>query len=159
MLCAVMLFLLAGGCGHKTVLPPVAAGGDSVLPAQGQRHRLAVVRTAQALVGVPYRWGGSSPQQGFDCSGLVWWVMRHNGIAVPRMTDGQAQTGTAVAPAQAAAGDIAVFRIGYGGLHTAVISGSGTMVHSPKSGSTVREESYLSRYWLPRLVTVRRILP
>lgn len=161
---AVFLLALSGGCGSKTVLQPAGGGGHQraaykTLPPQGQRDRVAVVRTAQAVIGVPYKWGGASPQEGFDCSGLVWWVMRHNGLSVPRMTNAQAASGTAIAPTQAVAGDIVVFRVGGKGLHTGIVSGSGTFIHSPKSGSAVREERYTNGYWWPRLLTVRRTLP
>ncbi|MFV0423156.1 C40 family peptidase [Oleidesulfovibrio sp.] len=161
----VLMLVLAGGCGSKTVLPASGAGGHQgsvayrTLPPQGQKDRVAVVRTAQAVIGVPYKWGGASPQEGFDCSGFVWWVMRHNGLAVPRMTAAQASSGKAIAPAQAVAGDILVFRIGRKGLHTGIVSGGGTFIHSPKSGAAVREEPYTNGYWWPRLISVRRIVP
>ncbi|GKT31233.1 NLP/P60 protein, partial [Aduncisulcus paluster] len=57
--------------------------------------KLSVVKSARAQVGKPYKWGGSSPRDGFDCSGLVWWVYHRHGISVPRVSWQQKGAGRA----------------------------------------------------------------
>lgn len=115
-----------------------------------------VVRTAQTQLGTFYRFGGSSPSKGFDCSGLIWWAFRQNGITVPRVTTDQARSGRKVSQPQP--GDILVFRTGRGnsGLHTALYAGNRTFVHSPSSGKRVCTDSLADTYWGPRLIMIRR---
>lgn len=115
-----------------------------------------IVRTAQTQIGARYRFGGSSPSAGFDCSGLIWWSFRQNGIKVPRVTTDQAAMGKRVSTPQP--GDVLVFRISRSGtgLHTALYAGNGQFVHSPSSGKRVCMESLSDSYWGPRLIGIRR---
>lgn len=115
-----------------------------------------VVRTAQKQLGSRYRFGGSSPSAGFDCSGLIWWSFRQNGIKVPRVTSDQAKMGKRVSSPQP--GDVLVFRISRSGtgLHTGLYAGNGQFVHSPSSGKRVCMESIADSYWAPRLIGIRR---
>lgn len=124
------------------------------------RQEAAVVNTARTAVGTPYRYGGCDPAQGFDCSGLIWWAYSTHGHDIPRTTSGQAAMGTSVSCDAPRLGDVVVFRIADKGLglHAGIYSGRGHFVHSPKSGSVVREESLDKQYWQSRLFTCRRIL-
>lgn len=144
--------LLLGGCGffgQKTA--------DSG-PAPVKAHK--VVKTAYSQMGKQYRSGGASPQKGFDCSGLIWWAYRQNGVTVPRITTDQAKTGQAVPKARPRAGDIVVFRTGNSprGLHTGIYAGGGSFIHSPRSGERVRMESLDIPYWKSKLIAVRRVV-
>ena len=67
---------------------------------------LAALKEAEKYTGTPYKWGGSTPQTGFDCSGLVQWAYAQAGVQIPRVTDEQieAANGTDGAPRRAAAG-------------------------------------------------------
>lgn len=119
-----------------------------------------VVRTAASQVGkASYRSGGASPGKGFDCSGLVYWAYKKNGIKVPRITTDQAKAGRAVPRNQARPGDIVVFRTreSQRGLHTGLYAGGNAFIHSPRKGQKVRRES-LQPYWDKRLVAVRRVV-
>ncbi|WP_319764281.1 C40 family peptidase [Maridesulfovibrio sp.] len=153
--CVIAFFLF--GCG-KRVIGPVPgvnlSSGSAAL-----RH--SVVKTARAQIGKPYRWGGASPGRGFDCSGLVWWVYRRHGIDVPRVSWQQKYAGRAVPESSIKAGDIVLFKVpGQGkSLHTGVYSGNGySFIHSPKSGSVVREESMKNNYWRKYYIGARRII-
>lgn len=119
-----------------------------------------VLRTAASQVGkASYRSGGASPGKGFDCSGLVYWAYKKNGIKVPRITTDQAKAGRGVPKSQARPGDIMVFRTreSQRGLHTGLYAGGDSFIHSPRKGQKVRKES-MQPYWGKRLVAVRRVV-
>ncbi|WP_432738184.1 C40 family peptidase [Maridesulfovibrio sp. FT414] len=157
----VLLILpLAGGCGKS----PVAlhyTGYNEQLPASGSRIAHAVVQSARAQIGKPYKWGGASPSEGFDCSGLVWWAYHRHGVKLPRVSWQQAEAGRPVHLSRISAGDIVFFRIpGQDkSLHTGIYSGEGSFfIHSPKSGHVVREESMDKAYWRKYYIGARRVL-
>ncbi|WP_239057309.1 C40 family peptidase [Desulfovibrio sp. JC010] len=153
-LCAAVLI---SGCGKK-VIGPSSAGTVSSGSTAVKR---SVVRVARAQIGKPYKWGGASPKEGFDCSGLVWWVYRRHGIDVPRVSWQQKNAGKPVHRSRIQAGDIVLFRIPGGGksLHTGIYSGNGhSFIHSPKSGHHVREESMEKNYWRKYYIGARRVI-
>lgn len=156
LLCLCMACLLGvSACSSKRI----SAYGPSPAVRQytlGQR----VVLAAQQQIGRKYRYGGESPAGGFDCSGLIWWAYRVNGIRVPRVTGDQAGAGVRVSPRRAQPGDILVFKTGrfWGGLHTGLYVGNGRFIHSPSSGKRVRIDSLANEYWGPRLRDVRRVV-
>lgn len=147
---------LLSGCGAKTITGLVWR--DPARPSPSGSAS-AVVRSALSQVGKPYRYGGSTPR-GFDCSGLIWWAYRQNGVTVPRVTRDQATAGSAVRANALRPGDILVFntRSSGSGLHTALYAGGGTFVHSPSSGNRVRTDTLANAYWSKRLIRMRRIL-
>jgi cell wall-associated NlpC family hydrolase len=98
---------------------------------------------ARHLLGVPYRWGGTSPSTGFDCSGFVQFVYRHYGIHLPRTTYSQFDTGRRVPRSALRPGDLVFFDgVGHVGLYV----GGGRFIHAPHSGTSV-EISSLSDEW------------
>jgi hypothetical protein len=103
----------------------------------------AVVADAQKFLGVPYVWGGTSPTQGVDCSGLVQDVYAEVGISLPRTSQEQATTGVPVASlADAQPGDL-VFFPGTDGTasapgHVGIYIGNGEMIDAPFTGADVR---------------------
>lgn len=117
----------------------------------------AVVRTAYSQMGKKYRLGGASPQKGFDCSGLLYWAYRQNGIKIPRVSKEQAKAGRGVPNGKARAGDIVVFRTGWNSLHTGIYAGGDTFIHSPRKGKHVKMD-HMQPYWGNKLVAVRRIV-
>ncbi len=116
-----------------------------------------VFQTAKTQIGRKYVFGGTSPKQGFDCSGLVFWAYGQHGITVPRNTSQQAKFGKGVSLKDARQGDVIVFKIGRG-LHTGLIAGNGQFLHAPSTGKTVRMESYNNSYWRPKIIGVRRFV-
>lgn len=143
------LCLLLNGCGFFGL-------GVDVAPVPKSDNK--IVTTACSQMGKKYCPGGSSPQKGFDCSGLVWWTYRQHGITVPRITVDQAKAGKKVAKKDARAGDIMVFKVSNSprGLHTGIYAGNGKFVHSPSSGKRVCLEN-LAPWWQSRLAGIRRI--
>lgn len=139
--------LLLSGCGSSK---PV--GYDD-----GRGY--AAVKTAKSMVGKPYKWGGCSPYDGFDCSGYVWWVYRQHGLNLPRTASEQARYGQAVSYDDLRAGDIVVFDPPENkGRHTGIYTGNTSFLHSPKAGARVREESMRSPYWNRYFIEGRRVL-
>jgi cell wall-associated NlpC family hydrolase len=116
-----------------------------------------VVAGAQADIGTPYVWGGTTPGQGLDCSGLVVAVYSKLGISVPRTSQAQASFGTAVASlAQAQPGDLIIYNEQGEGpnSHVAIYIGNGQQIAAPYTGKTVEVESVDT----PNISTIRRIV-
>ena len=104
-----------------------------------------VLQRAISLLGTPYRWGGSSPESGFDCSGLVGYVFRTIGIDLPRVSRAMADEGTKVASRDALAeGDLVFFGKRGHIDHVGIYVGEGKFVHAPRTGRDVRSEEHTS---------------
>ena len=111
-------------------------------------------RIALRAVGVPYRWGGTSPSSGFDCSGLVYWAYGKLGVQVPHSSYALAEIGRHIGRPHLKPGDVLVFS-GYG--HVGLYVGRGRMVHAPHSGSLVEVVRLARSGYGSRLVTARRV--
>jgi peptidoglycan DL-endopeptidase CwlO len=111
-------------------------------------------RIALRAVGVPYRWGGTSPASGFDCSGLVYWAYGRLGVDVPHSSYALAGIGRRVLRSRLRPGDVLVFS-GYG--HVGLYVGRGRMVHAPHSGRVVEVVRLGRSHYGSRLVTARRM--
>jgi cell wall-associated NlpC family hydrolase len=108
-----------------------------------RRARNRVVVLAWRAVGTPYRWGGSSPRGGFDCSGLTRWVYGHVGISLPHYSIAQWRYGRRVSRRALRPGDLVFFsRLGHVGIYL----GHGAVIHAPRPGARVRFERL--RGWL-----------
>lgn len=114
---------------------------------------------AFSLVGIPYRWGGNTPAGGFDCSGLVVYVMRRaTGKALPRTVEKMSSAGREVSAQDRLPGDLVFFNTtGKEYSHVGIYIGQNRFVHAPSEGGTVRLESLASSYWGPRITGFRRI--
>ena len=96
-----------GGSGYYGRMPQ----GLDILPVSGRDGSgRSIAATAASQIGKPYVSGGISPSRGFDCSGLVYWSCRTNGIAIPRMSLDQASYGSKVSRRNLRPGDILVFK-------------------------------------------------
>lgn len=156
LLAALCVCLLLAACSSRAPSLPEAAPQ----PAPGDPGT-AVVASARSQIGSPYTFGACSPEDGYDCSGLVWWVFKQNGVDVPRTSHEQWGFGRYVPPNDRRPGDVVVFRVGYGvkDLHVGIYTERGSFVHSPKSGETVREEPINLPYWQKRYMGAKRYLP
>lgn len=104
----------------------------------------AIVTDAERYLGVPYQWGGTSPQTGFDCSGLVQHVFADLGVSLPRTAAEQADTGTPIPTlADAQPGDLLFFEPGQNGAgpgqpgHVGIYIGNDEMIDAPHTGADV----------------------
>jgi cell wall-associated NlpC family hydrolase len=136
---------------------PAAATASSPPSAHTAFDVYALVGTALALRGTPYRNGGDDPT-GFDCSGFTQYVFARYGISLPRAVREQYLVGKAVKPDQLSPGDLVFFATaGTDASHVAIAIGSDQFVHAPSSAGVVRVERLSSTYWSPRYLGARRI--
>lgn len=112
------------------------SGGGQSFPAPTRQPRSEVVNIARRYLGVPYRWGGSSPSTGFDCSGFTSHVFRQVGVNLPRVSRAQINAGQRVSRADIRPGDLVFF--GSPIHHVGIYVGGGQMIHSPRTGDVVR---------------------
>ncbi|MDR5683649.1 MAG: LysM peptidoglycan-binding domain-containing protein [Armatimonadota bacterium] len=128
------------------------------VPAGLSPDRQAVVRNALAMLGTPYRWGGAD-RSGVDCSGLV--VLAFAGRArLPRTSYEQWKTGTPVAAAGLAPGDLVFFNTdGTGAGHVGIFIGDGQFVHGSSAGRGVVISSLDDPFYRRTYIGARRVLP
>lgn len=128
-------------------------------PLTSPNMALEAVELAMRFVGYPYTWAGDSPEEGFDCSGLVYYVYGQCGYTLGRTGDAQAKNGIAVSSNDMRPGDILVFASKSSGSiqHVGIYIGDGKMVHARNSkyGVDVNAIDYDSSYYL---YGVRRIV-
>ena len=107
-----------------------------------------IVATAKKYLGVPYVWGGSSPS-GFDCSGLVYYVLRSCGYSVSRTSSSMYKDGTPVDKSDLQPGDVVFFQNTYkaGISHVGIYVGNGQFIHSPSTGEVVSYDDLYSDYY------------
>ncbi|MDI9239216.1 C40 family peptidase [Lysobacter sp. LF1] len=162
LLSLLLLAALAGcGGGQKAVrqAPPAHRAWPVVQPENPDAAN-AVLMRAISLVGTPYRYGGNTPEGGFDCSGLVTYVYRDMlSLSLPRTSrDLAAWQGPRIAPERLAAGDLVFFGQGKAVSHVGIYVGEGRFVHAPSTGGTVRLDHLDGSYWRDHYTGAKRVL-
>jgi len=113
---------------------------------------------ALSLVDTPYRYGGNTPDGGFDCSGLIVYVYRSAaGLALPRTVAQLAGVGLPVRAGARRTGDLVLFDTTGRFSHAGIYVGDGRFVHAPSTGGRVRLDGVFAQYWRPRFAGVRRV--
>ncbi len=149
------------------VLPPALPGTtltelpvrpEDRLPWEIPSTASAIVEIARTYLGVPYRFGGKSPEEGFDCSGLVQYVFARQGIGLTRLANEQYLQGTPVAREDLQPGDLVFFSISGRGIdHVGIYAGETRFIHAPRTGRTVSYERLDSAYFSSRFQGARRM--
>jgi cell wall-associated NlpC family hydrolase len=165
---AAVLAVLSAACASTGYAPrpfPVPGGapaGPTAAPAPAPAGKepfdgYALVGTALALRGAPYRNGGTDPK-GFDCSGFTQYVFEQHGIALPREVREQYRVGKAINADDLAPGDLLFFATtDTSASHVAIAVGGDEFVHAPSSTGVVRVERLSAGYWAQRYLGARRV--
>ena len=116
---------------------------------------------ALSLQGTPYRYGGSSPDSGFDCSGFVGHVFKHTlGKTLPRSSADISRIVVNLQYASLKPGDLVFYNtLNKDFSHVGIYLGDGKFVHSPSTGKSVTTANMNDRYWRSRYNGARRIKP
>lgn len=165
---AVVLAAVVAGCGRdrddvRPAPPRTEPVGQrawpQVVPADPASAN-AVLMRAISLVGTPYRYGGNTPEGGFDCSGLVNYVYRDMlDLKLPRTSrDLAAYQGPRIEPQQLATADLVFFGSGGNVTHVGIYVGEGRFVHAPSTGGTVRLDHLDGSYWRRHYSGSKRVL-
>jgi cell wall-associated NlpC family hydrolase len=154
--------LLLAGCGSHAPIrgtPPPVRHWAANAPADPAAAN-AVLMRALSLVGTPYRYGGDSPEGGFDCSGLVNYVYRDMlDLRLPRTSRQLAAwQGPRIAPDRLAPADLVFFGSDGEVSHVGIYVGEGRFVHAPKTGGTVRLDRLDGAWWRDHYTGARRVL-
>jgi cell wall-associated NlpC family hydrolase len=155
-----MLILLANpviALADDALQLPVASQSPEVSASDDTLNNLAFY--ALSLSGTPYKYGGISPDTGFDCSGFVGHVFRHVlGISLPRSAHEIKHLGLAIKTNELRPGDLVFYNtLKRAFSHVGIYLGDDQFVHSPSRGGGVRVENMQENYWRKRFNGARRI--
>lgn len=151
-LLALLPLLLCCACStmrQESAVPPQPAGQDM--------QDVAIY--AVSMAETPYRYGGNTPDDGFDCSGFVRYVFKQSaGLQLPRTSHEMGREGTPVQPDQLLPGDLVFFNTLHKPYsHVGIYIGDNRFVHAPKAGKTVTITDLRGDYWQNRYNGARRI--
>jgi len=130
-----------------------SAEPEVTAPAPDARYGGAVAIAMQYL-GIPYKWGGASPETGFDCSGFTMYVYAKLGVSLPHHAATQFGMGTPVSKADLQPGDLVFFR-GLG--HMGMYIGGGQFIHSPRTGDVVKISNLSDPWYTEGWIGARRL--
>lgn len=153
---------LLSACGHSPTRQPAPPPGRTYSPVTPADPAAAasVLMRALGLVGTPYRYGGNTPESGFDCSGLVTYVYKDMlALNLPRTSrELAAIQGPKIDPDRLAAGDLVFFGDKGNVWHVGIYVGEGRFVHAPSTGGTVRLDHLDGAYWRSHYTGAKRVL-
>lgn len=161
--------LCMAGLARAAEIPPemltdneAVASGQDFAPANSLMPFDDMVVVALSLIGTPYKYGGNSPETGFDCSGLVRYVLGLSStVTLPRTSSEMYRMGgKEVALDQLVPGDLIFFKVKSKSInHVAVYIGENRFVHAPSSGNFVRVDVLGKNYWQRYITGARRVIP
>lgn len=162
----ILVLAVLAGCASAPQSTPVtaplvrASASPAPAPVRASPYHDDLLFHAFSLVGTPYRWGGNSPETGFDCSGLINYVFRETtGLSLPRTTAGLSELPRSTASSALQPGDLVLFstrgkRVDHAGIYV----GDGRFLHAPSSGGRVRIDDLQASYWQRSFTSARRVL-
>ncbi|WP_085716376.1 C40 family peptidase [Pseudomonas sp. B28(2017)] len=141
--------------------PTLASDKSGLVPAMGTKESSNVLSRAVNVLGTPYRWGGSSPSKGFDCSGLVKYAFNDATFDLPRTSNAMASGhGEKVDRDDLKPGDLIFFNIKSRRVnHVAIYLGNDRFIHAPRRGKSVSIDTLKKPYWENHYVVAKRVLP
>lgn len=144
--------------GYFLIGPEARPAYRRGLPGMDLREKL--IATARSFIGAEYTWGGTSRDQGVDCSGLVRAVYRLNGLSLPRSMTDQYLAGATISRDRLQKGDLVFFsdQPGRQVSHVGIYVGGNVFIHAPGKGQKVREASLDGRYFKERFSGARAYL-
>lgn len=155
----VVVALALAACSTAPPVPPRSEPGTAtdiagrLSPDQAQD----VTIYALNLVGTPYRYGGNTPDAGFDCSGLIGHVYKtRGGVLMPRTVARLLDAGQSIPADHLRSGDLVIFKQRGEATHAGIYVGADRFVHAPSTGGEVRLDSLRSKYWAAQQVAFRR---
>jgi len=151
-----LLLLLVAGCSTTPRQPPIEIPAASQPPAPPHPAEI-VSQIAVSMLGVPYRYGGSTPQ-GFDCSGLVYFAYVNAGVPVPRTAADQYRQSRAIPAQDIRPGDLLFFDTSWRNGHVGIYVGDGEFIHAPSSGKRVSRATIREGYFARRLTKAGRVV-
>ena len=154
----------------KTVARPATSKAHRKAPgkmaaaslAAANKQSSTVLSRAVNVLGTPYRWGGSSPSKGFDCSGLVKYAFNDvAAVDLPRTSSEMASGhGQKVERKDLKPGDLLFFNIkSRTVIHVAIFLGNDRFIHAPRRGKSVTIDTLQKPYWQSHYVVAKRVLP
>ena len=154
----------------KTVARPASSKAQRKAPgkmataslAAANKQSSTVLGRAVNVLGTPYRWGGSSPSKGFDCSGLVKYAFNDvAAVNLPRSSSAMASGhGQKVDRKDLKPGDLLFFNIKSRKVnHVAIYLGNDRFIHAPRRGKSVTIDTLKKPYWQSHYVVAKRVLP
>jgi len=136
-----------------------------------------IIKLAMKMKGKPYKYGGMTPEKGFDCSGLVCYVFGKNGINMNRTVEEQFKQGKEVELFEIQKGDLLFFQVYENSFynlgviknffteyiklypnHIAIYIGDGNFIHSPKDGDVIKIDTLRKKFWKKHLFGIKRVL-
>ena len=153
-ICLTLLILLLGACSTMPGIPP------DTPPEQASGGRMNdVALYALSLADTPYRYGGNSGENGFDCSGFVQHVYLNTlGIKLPRTSTEMSRAGSEPDAGRLHPGDLVFFNTRHQPFsHVGIYVGEERFVHSPSSGKAIMVANMRDKYWRSRYNGARRV--
>lgn len=156
-----VLAALSAGCAGAPATPPARTGGLVTVEPRLADETVggAIADVAMGMVGTRYRYGGTDPAEGFDCSGLVYYAYGQAGYRVPRSSQELFRAARKISVDDAYPGDLMFFQDQAKLSHVGIYLGDGLFVHAPSSGQNVSVSSLDTPYYQQHLVAVGRLLP
>jgi len=148
----IVLFVILSACKSTRI-------GSNSYQSEPALNDLAVY--AISLEGIPYKYGGNTPETGFDCSGFVVHVFKQTlGKSLPRTTYDMSRVGVEKDSDELMPGDLVFFNtMSQDNSHVGIYLGEGRFIHSPSTGKSISIANINATYWQKRYNGARRIKP
>ena len=139
----------------------LSTANSKLVPVMTAKTSSNVLSRAVNVLGTPYRWGGSSPSKGFDCSGLVKYAFNDATFDLPRTSNAMASGhGQKVDRKDLKPGDLIFFKLKSRRVnHVAIYLGHDRFIHAPRRGKSVTIDTLNKPYWNSHYVLAKRVLP